>query len=139
MEVVMEDEELNAGEAAAFLGITRQAIHWAKNKRRIRFRFNSYGRILIKKSVLIAYIKGKHERYLTTMINGTRVYKKHNGRLPVKDAAELADIPRQNLYYAIRHGDIPYEVVGSQYVLRIKDIEKYAISYWGIKKENQLA
>ena len=135
----MEETEMGATEAAKFLGIGRAAIYDALKKRRIRFRYNYEGKMKMKKSVLLAYKKGKYQRFLATQINGTRVFKKHNNLIPIKEASELANIPRHNLYYAVRHGLLNHEKVGSQYVFKIKDIKAYAKKYWGVRKENSLA
>jgi excisionase family DNA binding protein len=53
----------------------------------------------------------------------------------MKQASEMARIPRNNIYYAVRNGLLPYEMVGRQYIFRKKDIEAYAMKYWGVRNE----
>lgn len=134
----MSGEWIKVVKAAEFLGITRQAVYEAIRKRRLGFRYNHEGLIRVKVKSLIAYREHLFERFFSTIVNGTRVFKTHNGNLSPAMASKATQIQRTTLYKAIYSGRLPTERIGVAYVIKMKDLKAFAREFWGIKVENQL-
>ena len=137
----MSNKTFNLQQAADFLGICRQAVYAALTKGRISYRMKEIcglREIEIKKQDLIKYKKTKHNRLFTLRVNGKLLCEEDKGYITMKAAAEISNIGRNSLYYAVNHGKLPYEKVGSQFVFRLKDIEAFAQGYWKIRTENKM-
>jgi len=137
----MSNEKFNLKQAANYLGVTRQAIWVAMTKGRLEYEMKEscgLSHIETTKEALIAYKETKWDRQHTINLNGQRLHNSKDSFITLKVASEISNIPRNNLYYAVKHGKIAYERVGAQYIFRLNDVERYARSYWKIRVVNEL-
>ena len=138
----MSNKTFNLKEAAEYLGVCRQAVWIALTKGRISYKMiKTCGlkEIAILKADLVKYKKTKYNRQFTVRVNGKLLCQSNKGLITMKAAAEISNIGRNSLYYAVNHGKLPYEKIGSQYVFRLKDIEQYAKNYWKIRTDNEMS
>lgn len=117
---------LTTGEAAEYLGISRQAIHIATNSKRLAFSRKSVwskGWKYFNKEDLDSYRANKYNRVITTIINGEKVFQGDN--MTLGNAAKYLNITYDNMYYLLTSGKVRYRRKGHCYVIDIKDLDEY--------------
>lgn len=124
-EQTTEPKVFSITEAARMHGVSRQAIHVAIDKKRLKATKDpKSGRLKIAVADLEEYHRTKYSRKFS-MRDGKLLFDMEKGLYSVAQAAELIGVNPWDIYYSIRKGKLKPSRNGAAYVLHIDDIKAY--------------
>ena len=110
-------------EVSEIKGVTTKAVYMAIRSGRLQS-YRDGGIIKVLKDDLEKYEAMKWDRKLT-VFDGETVYSDKKGLISVDRAADMIEVSKQKLYYAIRQGTLRASRKGTLYVIDVKDLFKY--------------
>ena len=116
---------LSIKEAARVDGVTKQSIHMAIKKKRLKSTKDpKSGRRKINRQDLEEYRLKKYSRDLSTF-NGELLFDNSKGFYSIGQTAKMLDVDYQKIYHAMRMGLLNADRRGCAWVLHIDAIEDY--------------
>ena len=112
-------------EAARINNVTRQAIYVAIQQGKLKA-VKQMNRWFIREDDLAVYTSSKYSRSKSTAPDGTLIFSE--SRFSPKSVAKILKVPVQQVYYAIRTGQLPVIRTGKKgvtCVVREDDLRKY--------------
>lgn len=116
---MMSREYLRISELAERYGITNQMLYLLVNEKRIEY-IKQDRKIYIKEDSYKKYLDNRWNRD-KTKYKGKLVHNNKKFEYSVRQIADMLGLQKQQIYYFIYHGRVPFKKKGSHIVLNPKD------------------
>ncbi len=110
-----ENELMTIQECSEKYGLTRQTIHLAITKNRLKAT-KIKNLWMIKDSDWHEYVAGKHNR-LHSMMGDKPLYDPNAGRISPRMLSEIIGVDMNHIYFLLRKGIIPHDRYKSAYII----------------------
>lgn len=115
---------VTVSQAAKIKNVTRQAVYLAIKLKRLKaYRHNDRWKVFL--TDLKSYDDKRFSRVYHSTVNGKPVFDESKGIVSVERAAQLINVPRQKLYYAIRSGKLKATRKKAAWVVNVLDLFAY--------------
>lgn len=114
---------VTVSEAARIKKVTRQAIYLAIREKKLKaYRHGDTWKVFLLD--LVEYDRQRYSR-VKSVFEGELKFDASKGLISIERASQMAGVPRQKLYYAIRTGLLKATRKGSAYVVQVDDLLEY--------------